>query len=301
MPQTLLAIAIGCTVFLGLCLLLSAALLRTSPEVDRLKEVLAGGNLEQDGAHSRRRLVERLGRMAREIRSRFDLGPNPKLRERLYAAGMRSAAAPDLFFAAQCLLPLVGAFAGSFIRETPLFWVFAFAVIGYIAPDFWLTEKTRLRRKRILRSMPDAVDLLVICVDAGLGLDQALIRVGEELAFSHPDIHEELARVHLEQRAGKPRLEAWEALVSRTRLPEFAAFVSMLTQTDRFGTPIVTALSRFADDLRVKRRQRVEEAAAKTKIKIIFPLVFCIFPSLFIVLLAPALMNIARELKGPGR
>jgi len=132
-------------------------------------------------------------------------------------------------------------------------------------------------------------------------LDQALLRIGDELAVSHPDISEEFIQVNLEQRAGRPRLEAWKNLADRSEIEEFTSFVSMLTQTDRFGTPIIRALSRFSEDIRMKRRQRAEEQAAKTKIKIIFPLVLCIFPCIFIVLLAPALLNIATGLGGLGQ
>jgi tight adherence protein C len=198
------------------------------------------------------------------------------------------------------VMPLILGFAGSFIPSNTFFCVFAGAIIGYMAPDFWLTWKQKKRKEKIRRSMPDAIDLLVICVDAGLGLDQALIRVGEELSLSHPEINEEFAQVHLEQRAGKPRLEAWQSLAARSQIEEFTSFVSMLTQSDRFGTPIIRALSRFSEELRQKRSQHAEEAAAKTKVKIIFPLVLCIFPCLFIVLLAPAMMSISAGLKSMG-
>jgi tight adherence protein C len=134
-------------------------------------------------------------------------------------------------------------------------------------------------------------------VEAGLGLDQAMLRVGQELHLSHPDIHYEFMQVNLEQLAGKPRLEAWKSAADRTQIPEFSLFVSMLTQADRFGTPIVRALSRFGDEIRLKRKQRAEEMAAKTKIKILFPLVLFIFPCIFIVLLAPAILNIARNMR----
>jgi tight adherence protein C len=161
----------------------------------------------------------------------------------------------------------------------------------------WLKMKIKKRRERIRRSLPDALDLLVICVEAGLGLDQAMLRVGQELIISHPDIHQEFMQVNLEQLAGKPRLEAWKSAAERTKIPEFSLFVSMLTQADRFGTPIVRALSRFGDEIRQKRRQRAEEMAAKTKIKILFPLVLFIFPCIFIVLLAPAVLNIAKNMQ----
>jgi tight adherence protein C len=140
------------------------------------------------------------------------------------------------------------------------------------------------------------VDLLVICVDAGLGLDQAMLRVGQELANSHPEINEEFLQINREQRAGKPRLDAWRSMAIRTNLPDIEAFVNMLVQTERFGTPIARALSTFADGMRQKRRQLAEEKAAKTTVKIIFPLVLFIFPCMFIVLLGPAIISMMRNL-----
>jgi tight adherence protein C len=127
-----------------------------------------------------------------------------------------------------------------------------------------------------------------------LGLDQALLRVAQELELSHPEITAELLQINREQRAGKPRIEAWQDLTKRVEVPDLIAFVNMLIQTERFGTPIAKALSNFADGLRLKRRQAAEEMAAKTTVKIIFPLVLFIFPSLFIVLLGPAALTISR-------
>jgi tight adherence protein C len=124
-----------------------------------------------------------------------------------------------------------------------------------------------------------------------------MLRVGRELAISHPEINQEFLQVNLEQLAGKHRLEAWRSAAERTQIPEFSLFVAMLTQADRFGTPIVRALSRFADEIRLKKKQRAEEMAAKTKIKILFPLVLFIFPTIFIVLLAPAILNIMHNLQ----
>jgi len=232
------------------------------------------------------------------LRMRFGLAENPKLRARLTMAGLNGKSFSDIFFASQFLTPLAGVVAGTLMPSNTVLCVVAFGVLGYMAPDFWLNWKTNRRRKRIRRSIPDALDLMVICVDAGLGMDQALLRVGAELTVSHPDIHAEFMQVNREQRAGRPRLEAWQNLADRTEIEEFTQFVAMLSQTDRFGTPIAKALSRFSEEIRSKRRQRAEEAASKTKIKIIFPLVLCIFPCLFIVLLAPAILNIMAGLKG---
>ena len=274
-------------------LLLAPALLREPVEAQRVLNVVATNRGDSRNVLAEERLRERLLSLARAFRERLGIGENRKLNTRLNGAGLRSPRAGDTFFAAQCLTPLVLAFAGTFTPSNTIFWVLALAVIGYMAPDFWLTRQTGKRQKKIRRSMPDAMDLLVICVDAGLGLDQALLRVGADLGLSHREINEEFQQVNLAQRAGQPRLEAWQNLADRTQIDEFRSFVNMLSQTDRFGTPIAKALSRFSEDLRLKRRQHAEEAAAKTKIKIIFPLVLFIFPCIFIVLLAPAVISIS--------
>jgi tight adherence protein C len=289
--------------FTGFCVIALAVLpfvLKPSAEAARMMEVVTSTRPDQRTVRVKEQTQERLLSVARDVRARLGLGENTKLKTRLAAAGMRDASTPDIFFAAQLVVPLLGAFAASFIPQNTLFWVMALAGIGYLLPDMWLTRMIKKRTKRIRRSIPDAVDLLAICVEAGLGMDQALLRVGDEIALSHPDINEEFTQVNLEQRAGTQRLEAWNNLAVRTQMDEFKSFCSMLTQSDRFGTPILKALNRFSEDLRTKRRQMAEEAAAKTKIKIIFPLVFFIFPCIFIVLLAPALMSIATGLKAMG-
>ena len=250
---------------------------------------------------SKERFQNRLLGLATELRVRLGLADNPRLKARLAAAGIRGTASTDIFFASQFLAPAAGAVIGTLIGTNTLSYVLGLGAIGYIAPDMWLNWMTNARKKRIRRSIPDSLDLMVICVDAGLGLDQALLRVGTELGVSYPDIQEEFLQVNREQRAGRPRLEAWQNLADRTQIEEFSAFVSMLAQTDRFGTPIIRALSRLSEDIRMKRRQHAEEQAAKTKIKIIFPLVLCIFPCIFIVLLAPAILSIMMGMQGMGQ
>jgi tight adherence protein C len=194
--------------------------------------------------------------------------------------------------AAKMLGPVAGILAGSFIPKSTFLWIVLLVVIGYMFPEFAVDRMIKKRRERIRKGIPDSIDLLVICVDAGLGLDQAMLRVGHELAVSHPEINEELVQINREQRAGKPRIEAWRSMATRTRLPDIEAFVNMLVQTERFGTPIARALSVFADGLRLKRRQVAEERAAKTTVKIVFPLVIFIFPCMFITLLGPAIIKI---------
>jgi tight adherence protein C len=298
--QSIFYFALAFTVICTAALLLGPMLLKPEPEVQRVLDVTAGKQAENRQALGEQQLRDKLLSMAHSIRAKLGFSENVKLNERFTQAGFRDTGTPDIFFAAQFLTPLVLAFAGSFIPDNTVFWVLALAVVGYMVPDFWLTMQQSKRKNRIRRSMPDAMDLLVICVDAGLGMDQALLRVGAELALSHKDISEEFAQVNLAQRAGQARLDAWQQLADRTKIEEFQAFVSMLAQTDRFGTPITKALARFSEELRMGRRQRAEEAAAKTKIKIIFPLVLCIFPCIFIVLLAPAILIVGSGMSGMG-
>jgi tight adherence protein C len=166
------------------------------------------------------------------------------------------------------------------------------AMMGLMVPPLVLDSMIARRRERIQRSLADAVDLMVACVEAGLSINAAILRVAQELRMTHPDIAQELHLCALEIRAGKPRDEAFRALGERTGVKDMKALVAMLIQTERFGTSIARALRVFADSLRTKRRQRAEEAAAKTTIKLIFPLVFFIFPAILVVLLGPGLIRI---------
>ena len=286
------------TLFCLVLLLGAPFLLQRAPEAKRLLDVIDGNRVDLRKSAYVEQGRARLVGYAQALRVKLGLTENAKLKLKLMSAGMRGRATSDVFFAVQCLLPLGMAFGASFVPENTMFCVLIAGVIGFIAPDLWLNRRINQRRKKIRRSMPDAMDLLVICVDAGLGMDQALLRVGDELALSHPEINEEFVQVNLAQRAGQPRLEAWKTLADRTAIDEFSQFVNMLTQTERFGTPISKALSRFSEDLRTKRRQYAEQQASKTKIKIIFPLVLCIFPCIFIVLLAPAILTISGGILG---
>jgi tight adherence protein C len=232
------------------------------------------------------------------VRARLGLAADAALPERLANAGYKGTLPADLYTSSRIVCPLLALIAGSFIPYNRSFWMIALPAAAFIAPNIVLTRLVKRRREKIRKSIPDAIDLLVICVDAGLGIDQALLRVGQELGNSHPQITEELLQINREQRAGKPRIQAWTDMAARSQLPDIDAFASMLVQTERFGTPIARALSAFADNIRVKRRQLAEEKAAKTTIKIIFPLVLFIFPSMFLVLLGPALLNIYRGMAG---
>ncbi len=291
-------IALSFTVFFVITLLCAPFLLRPSQQARRILDVVTSERPDKRTIRSKEVLKDKLLSLARAFRARLGLSEDEKLRQRFVSAGLKGGSQLDLYFTARFVGPAAGAIGGSFIHTNTAFWCLALAAVGYLLPDIWLTRAVKRRQKKIQRGIPDAIDLLVICVEAGLGLDQALLRIGQEIALSYPELNEEFNQVNLEQRAGKPRLDAWESLAERTQLEEFKSLVTMLQQTDRFGTPIVRALSRYSEEIRTARRQRAEEAAAKTKIKILFPLVFFIFPCLFIVLLAPAILTLSANLGG---
>ena len=213
-------------------------------------------------------------------------------------AGYRSSEAVWAMRGVKVLMPVILValvfFTGLFLLS-PLLIFGAALLLGYLLPDIWLTWRIRARQHRLRLALPDGLDLLVICVEAGLGLDQALARVSQELRFAHPDLTEELQVVNLEMRVGKTRLEALRELSQRTGLDDIKALVAMLIQTDRFGTSVAQALRVHSDELRMKRRQRAEEMAAKTTVKMVPVLVFFIFPALMVVILGPAVIAIMRQ------
>jgi tight adherence protein C len=175
------------------------------------------------------------------------------------------------------------------------------AALGYMLPAIVLARKAKQRGHRIRLSLPDALDLMVVSVEAGLGLDQAIQRVGVELAAAHPELSDELRLIGLELRAGKARSEAMHNLGARTNVDDVISLVAMLVQTDKFGTSVAQALRVHSQSLRTKRRQRAEEAAAKTGVKMVFPLVFCIFPALWVVTLGPAVIKFIEVLMPMGQ
>ena len=240
---------------------------------------------------------DRVAKLVEPVRGLLGSKQDPEMVRRLAAAGYRKGVHADLFFMAKLALPiLVGVASFLIARNNTLVWVMISAALGFLLPDLWLTQVVSARQDRIRLSIPDALDLLVICMEAGLGLDQAILRVGQELKISHRDLSEEFVLIGLEQRAGKARLEAWKSMADRVGVDSVRQFVQMLVQTERFGTPISKSLGTFSDALRIRRRQQAEEMAAKTTIKMIPPLVLFIFPNLFIVLLGPACIMIYRNL-----
>lgn len=228
-----------------------------------------------------------------------------QLRIRFMTAGYRSTSAPALYFVAKTVLTLAlpGLFAlytsiiaMPFKPNTALFLMVILAMLGYLLPNVFLARRIAYRKREIFESFPDAMDLIIVCVEAGLGLDAALARVGEEMHMRSPILGEELHLINLELRAGSSRERALRNLALRTGVEDIDTLVAMLVQSDRFGTSVAESLRVHADNLRTKRRLRAEEAAAKIALKLLFPLIFFIFPSMLLVLLGPAFISIHRVL-----
>ena len=227
------------------------------------------------------------------------------IRLRFAHAGIRNAAAAPAFFGVKTLLtlglPLLGfvllTLSGSPLTgNTLLFAMLALAALGYYGPNLVLSQRVAARQRDIFESFPDALDLMTVCVEAGLGTEAAMMRVAEDLQFKSPALADELRIVNLELRAGADRERALRNLAIRTGVEEVDGFVSMISQAERFGTSIAASLRIHSDMLRTRRRQRAEEAAAKIALKLLFPLIFCIFPSLMVVLMGPAMIQIYRVL-----
>jgi tight adherence protein C len=216
-----------------------------------------------------------------------------KLQQRLVAAGHRGNEAVAIFFGIRigAALVLFALFATPLLFRPSLVTALGACGVGYVLPGMLLARMAKRRQHLIRLGLPDALDLLVVSVEAGLGLDQAIQRVGQELEYAHPDLADELGLINLELRAGKARSEALRNLGERTGVDDVVSLVTMLIQTDKFGTSVAQSLRVHSDTLRTKRRQRAEEAAAKTGVKMVFPLVFCIFPAIWVVTLGPAVIK----------
>ncbi|HUS06104.1 MAG TPA: type II secretion system F family protein [Bryobacteraceae bacterium] len=243
-------------------------------------------------------LIQRLGRV---------LPTSPKdatvMQKRLIRAGYRGSEALKILYGAKValgvLLPVLmtlvvsGSQADS---SNKLMAVIVAVAAGFFGPNQFVKVVARRRQKQIQRGLPNALDLMVVCVESGLGLDQAILQVAKELEHAHPEISEEYALVNLELKAGKRRIDALRNLADRTAVDDLKKLVAVLIQADRFGTGVAQSLRGHADYMRVQSRQVAEEKAAKLGVKLVFPIFFCILPSLFVVTVGPIAMKIIREL-----
>jgi len=299
--------AILALVFLGVAAALAGLTALARPNVAR-KRLLDLAQGPAPASADPGRLLPRLAALLRPI-GRLSVPQEgfekSSIRLRFLHAGVRSPAAAPAFFGLKTLLalglPLLGltamTTAGVPLRgQGAMLGLLALAAMGYYGPNLLLSHAVMRRQREIFESFPDALDLMTVCVEAGLGTEAAMVRVADDLALKSPALAEELRLVNLELRAGADRDRALRNLALRTGVEEVDSFVTMISQAERFGTSIAASLRVHADMLRTVRRQRAEEAAAKIALKLLFPLIFCIFPSLMVVLMGPAMIQIYRVL-----
>lgn len=276
----------------GTALVGAAALLlmpRREAAIDRrLEELMTARDTDEPARPRFQSLIGLFRRIGDKVpRSPKEMGT---LRLRLVQAGFRRDEALTIFFGIRVMfaITLFLLLSSALIIRPNTLVALGGLALGYLLPGMILARLAKRRAHRIRLSLADALDLLVVSVEAGLGLDQALTRVGTELAFAYPELADELKLINLELRAGKPRAEALRNLADRTGVDDLSSLVTMLIQTDKFGTSVAQSLRVYSETLRTKRRQRAEEAAAKTGVKMVFPLVLCIFPSIWVVTIGPA-------------
>jgi tight adherence protein C len=294
----LLAFAFGSLLVTALTYALTA---KSAPMDDRLRDVVGLQTQASEANASSEQIAGFLKRMGEKVpKSTKELG---KLQLRLVQAGYRGSEALPLFLGIRvgCALVAFVLFMTPILIKPSLAMALSAMALCYVVPGIVLARRARGRQHRIRLSLADALDLLVVSVEAGLGLDQALARVAQELAFAHPDLSSELRLVNLELLAGKARSEALRNLAERTGVDDLSSLVAMLVQTDKFGTSVANSLRVFSETLRTKRRQRAEEAAAKTGVKMVFPLVVCIFPAIWIVTIGPAAIRFIQVLGPMGK
>jgi tight adherence protein C len=224
-----------------------------------------------------------------------------KVQRRLAMAGLHKPRHVAIYLGSELALPLLvfGSVFVVFGRSGLVYGALA-AVVGYLTPGLVVQRRVTRRQKEIRNGLPDALDLLIVSLEAGLAIDQAILKSAEELRIAHPALAEELHLITVECRAGKPRLEAFKNFAKRTQVDDVRQLVAMLVQTDRFGTSIADALRTYAEVSRTKRRQRAEERAAKIGVKLVFPLVFCLFPAFFVVVLGAGIIKLVRAFSSSG-
>jgi tight adherence protein C len=221
-------------------------------------------------------------------------------RKRFMRAGYHSLTPMAVYTLGQIAGPVVFGGLALILVKAPwsLLVAGAGALFGWLLPSFVVERLISRRQKVIQNGLPDALDLLIVCLEAGSGMDQAILKVSEELGLAYPPLAEEFRMIITETRAGKPRLDAFRNFSSRTGVEDVRALVAMLVQTDRFGTSVSQALRTHADTSRTKRRQRAEERAAKIGVKLVFPLVFALFPAFFVIALGPAVIKFVQVMFG---
>jgi tight adherence protein C len=292
-------IILGICLFIGFLFLFLLLMPRPSAAGALLEQVTRTSRVADNAPVWRTALnVDYLAKPFTILRRLFSPEPDPDLVRRLSLAGYRKPAHADVFLGVRLAIPaILGVLVALFVPTSTILFFLMAVVLGFFIPDFWLSSAITRRRQKIKLSLPDGLDFLAICLEAGLGLDQGIVRMGTELSVSHPELSEEFVQINFEQRAGVARVQAWRSFADRVDLESVRSFVAMLVQTERFGTPISKSLGMFSDAMRTARRQKAEELAAKTTIKLVFPLVFFIFPSMGIAVMLPSFISIVRSLE----
>jgi tight adherence protein C len=277
---------------------------RSSSQNRRLRDLLRPQSLRKAAPTELTRTTEAPGKVLSKLGTFIPKSPKTmgRLQRRLALAGKYKGSHVVLYGLSEIIGGAAGFVIPGLIFGFSAGFVFCVlgAIIGYLAPSFVLERMIKQRQKLIQNGLPDALDLLIVCLEAGLALDGALLKCADELHVAHPDLAEELRLINVETRAGKPRLEAFKNFASRTKVDDVRALVAMLIQTDRFGTSVAQALRTHAEVSRTKRRQRAEERAAKIGVKMVFPLVFCLFPAFYVVTLGPAVIKFVRAFGAGG-
>jgi tight adherence protein C len=290
---SLVALVVSIAVLAGI--IAAEVLGRYAPERKRIRDLtrapepetmaLRSSQLLTDAPNA---LAERICRVLPRSATRMD-----QMRARLMAAGYRSQSAPVVLAASQIVSSAALGLVVLTLTGNVSFGLLAM-IPGFLLPDLWLSHQVKVRGRVIQNGLPDVLDLLIVCLESGCSLDQAILRSGEELAIAYKALGDELGLVANEIRAGKPRSEAFTRFADRTKVDDVRSLVAMLIQTDRYGTSIAQALRTHAELFRTRRRQRAEERAGKASVKLVFPLVFCLFPAFYLITLGPAILQFVR-------
>ena len=298
---TLVAVFLSVALFVGS--LTYVSLERTSAVRRRIRGLQSGGARTADHEHSALGDAPATAPIVKKVTTFIPKSPKQmsQVQRRLATAGLYKPKHIALYILAEVVIPVLvfGAFFLVMGRSGIIFGGLA-AIVGYLTPGLVVEYYAKKRQKEIRNGLPDALDLLIVSLEAGLAIDQAILKSAEELKIAYPNLAEELHMITVESRAGKPRIEAFKNFANRTKVDDVRALVAMLVQTDRFGTSIADALRTYAEVSRTKRRQRAEERAAKIGVKLVFPLVFCLFPAFFVVTLGPGIIKFVHAFSSSG-
>ncbi len=291
-------ILFACTAFFAVLAIIVLVLLHRdrSAVTKRLSQITVQKEEDEDGtSRASDKIARKVALFATAVRVKLGARENESVEDRFTSAGIRVLNGSDVYFVLRIIMPVLAA-GVVFLASQNFFFSFGGLLLGYLIPDFLLDRMVARYRRKIRRATPDMVDLLSVCVESSLGIDQAMLRTAREMAISYPELSYELLATNRERQAGLSRAKAWENLISRSKSEDLEMMVTMLNQADEMGTPIIRPLRNFADTLRTQRRIEAQEMAAKASTLILIPLVVFIFPTVFIVVMGPAILTLLDSL-----